>query len=164
MPDLLLAAHILGVAVYLTAGLLATVALSAARRRYRDQDELRQRCAVLLRIYSPVAIAALGLVIMTGAWSLTGLKESLGAQYFSAFGRALAVKLALSFLITMLTVGAAMGIGLPIVKQAAFPTDQELPPLERRLLLFIALLLTSLLLTLWTAWFASGMARGLPGF
>ena len=58
----------------------------------------RARLVRTFRVYDPLAIALLGVMVMTGAWSVTGFKQSLGADY-GAFAAHLAWKLALAFLV-----------------------------------------------------------------
>jgi 4-hydroxybenzoate polyprenyltransferase len=120
--------HILATGLFLgtTAGLaLFTV---PAVQRIADGDARRRSLARALRIYDPLAIGLLGVMVMTGAWSITALKEAMGSDYFARVGAHLAWKLGFAFLVVMSGTYVAMGIGHRIVRSLDFgdPTDERL--------------------------------------
>jgi len=116
------------VATGLFVGSTAGVALFAVPGASRASDGAlrRARLARALRLYDPLAIALLGVMVMTGAWSVTGYKQRLGQAYFATFGSHLAWKLSLAFLVVMAGTYVAMGIGHRVVRaeDGAEPVDE----------------------------------------
>ena len=155
--------HLLGLSVYVGATVLLGLLVSSVGRESQDPVDRRLRYAAVFRVYNPLAIAALGVVVMTGAWSLTPYKEALGAGYFAQVGAMLANKLGLAFLVIMFGVYIALGIGHRLVRsaQGALPvTDEALASQMRRLQ---GSVWTTMLLTAYTIWYAMGMhAPALP--
>ena len=87
-------------------------------------DSQKDRLAFLtrsLKIYNPLQIGALGVLLMTGAFRLTALKASYGAHFADLFGATLAFKLALAFLVIIFSTYQCMGIGLRFVRAAEQP-------------------------------------------
>lgn len=121
--------HLLATGLYLgaTAGLALFTVPSA--RRVADPLERRGALARTLRIYDPLAIALLGVMVMTGAWSITGYKETLGSSYFQTFGSHLVWKLGLAFLVVMSGTWVTFGIGHRLVRQDEWGEEID----ERRL-------------------------------
>ena len=74
--------HLLATGLYL--GTTAGLALFTVPQARRTADGTARRAALArsLRIYDPLAIALLGVMVMTGAWSITELKQTLGTNYF----------------------------------------------------------------------------------
>lgn len=109
--------HLLATGLYLgaTAGLALFTVPQA--RRTADGAALRRALAYTLRIYDPLAIALLGVMVMTGAWSITELKQTLGTNYFVDFGAHLVWKLGLAFLVVMSGTYIAFGLGHRLVRQ-----------------------------------------------
>ena len=80
--------HLLAFAVY-TGATLAVIAIGLPVVDSEDDPLRRARlAAAMLRIYDPLSIAALGVVIMTGAFSLTAYKAALRGAFFERLGRA----------------------------------------------------------------------------
>jgi uncharacterized membrane protein len=109
--------HLVATGMYL--GATAGLALFTVPQARRTEDPARRRGVLTrtLRIYDPLAIALLGVMVMTGAWSITGYKESLGTSYFDAFALHLVWKLALAFLVVMSGTYIAFGLGHRLVRQ-----------------------------------------------
>jgi uncharacterized membrane protein len=142
-------------------GATAGVALFAvpAANRVVAVEERRRRLARALRLYDPLAIALLGIMVMTGAWSVTSIKQDLGQAYFASFGEHLAWKLASAFLTVMAGTYLTMGLGHRLVRSQDF----EEPIDERRL----AGVLTRLRATAWVTIALTGLTivvalRGAP--
>jgi hypothetical protein len=114
---MLLGVHLLATGLYVgtTAGLALFTVPQA--RRSSDGGAWRGALARSLRIYDPLAIALLGLMVMTGAWSITGYKQTLGTSYFADFGTHLVWKLGLAFLVVMSGTYIAFGLGHRLVRQ-----------------------------------------------
>ena len=121
-------------------------------RRAPDSRHCRARLAYVLKIYDPLAIALLGLMVMTGAWSITGLKADLGEAYFPTFGTFLAGKLTLAFLVVMSGTWVSMGIGHRVVREEEWGEDVDEKLLKSRLGRLGGAAWTTVLLTLATVW------------
>ena len=106
----------------------------------------------MLKIYDPLAIALLGMMVMTGAWSITNLKAEMGGTYFATLGGFLATKLTLAFFVVMSGTWVAMGIGHRIVREEQWGEDIDERLLNSRLGRLGGAAWTTLLLTLVTVW------------
>lgn len=109
--------HLIATGLYL--GATAGLALFTVPRARHTVDPAARRTllARTLRIYDPLAIALLGVMVMTGAWSITAYKQSLGTSYFADFGAHLVWKLGLAFLVVMSGTYIAFGLGHRLVRQ-----------------------------------------------
>ncbi len=95
--------HTVAVAVYLGGTVfLGTVLIPVVRRRGIDGEGLRILVGAI-RIFHPVSLASLGLLVLTGAVALTPLKETLGPEYFSRLFGVLALKLFLVFVLVLVS-------------------------------------------------------------
>ena len=127
--------HLLGVSVFLGATVMLALLLPSVGKEATDPVARREQYAAVFRIYDPIAIAALGVVVMTGAWSLTAYKAAMGPE-FGRVASQLAGKLGLAFFVVMFGVYLSMGICHRIVRaaQGALPiTDAGLAGQIRRL-------------------------------
>jgi hypothetical protein len=119
--------HLIATGLFLgtTAGLALFTVPSV--QRIADATQRRHSLARTLRVYDPLAIALLGVMVMTGAWSVTGYKETLGAAYVD-FASHLAWKLLFAFLVVMSGTWVTFGIGHRVVRSLDFgdPTDEKL--------------------------------------
>ena len=119
--------HILSVTLYL--GFLVafwcfqTPSLSAPSHSDRVRLFIRS-----FRIYNPIQVAVLGVLVLTGAFQITDLKESYGASFAAHYGTILGGKLLLSFLIVMVGTYQCLGIGHRFVR--AYETGDE-PSFQR---------------------------------
>jgi hypothetical protein len=150
--------HLVATGVYL--GATAGIALFAVPRARRLADLAAQRAALarVLRIYDPLAIGLLGVMVMTGAWSITGYKAALGEQYFATFGSTLVWKLALAFLVVMSGTYVCFGLGHRLVRQDEWgePLDEPrfqgmLGRLSGAAWVTVALTLATILVAVWRA-------------
>lgn len=95
--------HTVAVAVYLGGTVfLGTVLIPVLRRRGLDADGLHL-LAGALRIFHPVSLGSLGVLVITGAVALTPLKEGLGPEYMSRLFGVLALKLFLVFVLVLVS-------------------------------------------------------------
>ena len=117
-----------GLYVGATAG-VPLFALPAARA-VADPLERRRLLAGVLRFYDPLAIALLGIMVMTGAWSITGFKQNLGNAYFDSFGQYMVWKLTLAFFVVMFGTYVSMGIGHRIVREDDWSDEVDVPALQ----------------------------------
>jgi uncharacterized membrane protein len=109
--------HLVATGIYLGATTGLALFTVPQARRTEDPSTRRSVLTRTLRIYDPLAIALLGVMVMTGAWSITGYKQSLGTSYFSDFGAHLVWKLGLAFLVVMSGTYIAFGLGHRLVRQ-----------------------------------------------
>jgi hypothetical protein len=102
-----------------------------------------------LKVYNPLQIGALGVLVLTGAVQITDLKAAYRELFTSELGATLSLKLALSFVIILLSTYQSMGIAHRFVKRCEEERPiayQELESLTRRLrhstliILFLTLL------------------------
>ena len=122
--------HITSIGLFLgtTAG-LALFAVPAARA-LGDPAAARRALARTLRLYDPLAVALLGVIVMTGAFRVTSLKQSLGKDYFAVFGYHLAWKLGLAFLVVLAGTYVCFGVGHRLVRQEEWNEPVEKSRLE----------------------------------
>jgi len=115
MDDLTRWVHLLGLAVYLGSTLALVLMLLPAVEQVADPAEQRRLLAKGLRPYNVLSIGALGVLLMTGASSLTDLKASMRAD----FGRLiwpLAWKLLLAFLLINVATYLSFGLAHRLVR------------------------------------------------
>ena len=95
--------HTVAVAVYLGGTVfLGAVLIPVLRRRGLDADGLHL-LAGALRVFHPVSLGSLGVLVITGAVALTPLKEGLGPEYMSRLFGVLALKLFLVFVLVLVS-------------------------------------------------------------
>lgn len=157
--------HVLGLATYAGATLALLLMVLPAANAVPDPALRRTFLAGALRTYDPLAIAALGVLVMTGAFNLTAYKDALRGQFFARMGWLLAWKLLLAFLVVMVGTYITFGVGHRIVRSemGGEPVDASwLASMTRRLVYGCVL---ALVLTAITAWLGLelGHTRGSAG-
>jgi uncharacterized membrane protein len=148
--------HVAAIAVYLGSTVFLAFLIEVVGRRAPDAATRRENWAEIFSVYNPLSIAALGVIVMTGAWSITPYKEALGKGYFEEVGRALANKLGLAFVVVLTGTWISFGMCHRLVRahQGALPvTDTDLDRLRLRLRTGLWL---ACVLTLLTTWIAMG--------
>lgn len=117
--------HVLGLATYGGATLAVAILLLPAAAAIDDVALRRKSLARAFRIYDPLAIAALGVVVMTGAFNLTRYKEVLRADLFARLGWLLVWKLGAAFAVVMVGTYIAFGLCHRVVRAEALedPVD-----------------------------------------
>jgi len=144
--------HVLGLVTYggATLGLL-TLVLPAAQA-VEGAVERRAVLTRALRVYDPLAIAALGIIVMTGAVNLTRYKDAMRGEFFAQMGWLLVWKLVLAFMVIMVGTYLTFGLGHRIVRSELLgdPADPVwLASMTRRLGATCILTLILLALTTW---------------
>jgi uncharacterized membrane protein len=96
-------------------------------------NEQARRAALIagFRFYNPFVLAALGVVLMTGAFRITDLKAEMMADYFARIGQPLALKLALAFAVIFVQTYITFGLAFRIARQediAAHGDGEPFPP------------------------------------
>ena len=105
-----------------------------------------------LKLYNPLQVGALGILIFTGAFQLTELKAAYRELFVKQLGYQLAVKLTFAFLLVIFSVYQSMGIGHRFVRRhegGDAISSQELDSIIRRLKGAHWCILILALITLW---------------
>lgn len=157
VQDLLPFAHMTAICVYIGATVLLAILTHTVGRDTEDPMVRRNRLVPVFKAYDPLAIAALGVVVMSGAYSVTGYKHRLGADYFTVFAGDLAVKLSLAFVMIIVATWLCFGICHRMVRADQF----DIPISERELSSMLLRCRTAawlaVALSLYTLWFAFGL-------
>jgi uncharacterized membrane protein len=144
--------HVLSIAVYLGSVFGLWFVLMPAVATLDDLGEKTKLLARGLRLYNPLQVGALGIVLFSGAFRLTDLKAAYRETFIQEFGIALAIKLSLAFVVVLLSVYQSMGIGHRFVKRydsGDGVTSQELELVVKRLVRANWLIVPTVMLTLW---------------
>jgi uncharacterized membrane protein len=144
--------HVLALAAYGGATLAVAVLLLPAAAAIDDAALRRRVLARAFRIYDPVAIAALGVIVMTGAFNLTRYKDAMRGELFARIGWLLVCKLSAAFAVVMLGTYIAFGLCHRIVRAEALedPVDAaQLTGMLRRLSFACWLSLAILAIATW---------------
>ncbi len=118
-------AHLLASMVYLGGSWFLGAALIPALSTATPEQRVRVVAAVI-RWYHPTSLAALGVLVMTGAFALTSAKAALGPEYFPRLFMLLGPKLLLAFVLVMLSSYQFFGLGLRLVR--SLPQDGDAVP------------------------------------
>jgi len=152
--------HVLSLATYAGATVALAFMVLPAVNAIEDPAARRRVLARALYIYDPLAIAALGVLVMSGAFSITTYKDAMRGDFFARVGWLLVWKLVLAFAVVMVGTYVTFGLGHRIVRSEGLgdPVDAAwLASMSRRLR--SACILTLILLAA-TAWL--GLALGHP--
>jgi len=144
--------HVVALVTYGGATLAVVVILLPAANALADPAARRTFLARGLRIYDPLAIAALGVLVMTGASNLTSYKEALRGAFFVRMGWLLVWKLVAAFFVIMVGTYITFGLGHRIVRTEMAGEPLDAPWLEsmgRRLGYACVLALVLLAVTTW---------------
>lgn len=132
---LLVYLHVLAAGLYIGGAISFGGALIPGLRAGRDRGEWVAAVAGVARIYHPISLLALGALVMTGAYYLTGLKASLGPLFFPRLIRILGPKLLVAFILIMLASYEAFALGVRLCRalerDGGRPAPARLPAYER---------------------------------
>ena len=149
--------HLLAFATYVGAT-VAVLLICLPMARAEPDPERRLRIVTgTMRVYDPLTIGALGVLVMTGAFNLTAYKAALRELFFSRLGSVLAWKLLLSFFLINLAAYIAFGLGHRIVRAAEDTPTLDPDRLDRMVTRLRWSLLTALVLVGAITWVALGM-------
>jgi len=144
--------HILALIVYLGAVVGLWCILLPSLSAVTHQEARVHLLARSLKIYNPLHIGALGLILFTGAFQLTELKAAYREVFAQQLGYALAVKLFFAFFLVLFSVYQSMGIGHRFVKRyeaGEAITPRELQSVIYRLKAVSACIVILAAITLW---------------
>ena len=144
--------HLIALAVYVGAvvGLWA-MSLPAASKIENHKDKV-PFLVRSLKLYSPIQIGALGVLLFTGAFQLTDLKAVYRELFVKQLGYNLGIKLFVAFFLVLFSVYQSMGIAHRFVKRHEAGdaiTSQEFDSIIRKLKSSNGLILILALITLW---------------
>jgi uncharacterized membrane protein len=143
--------HLLALAVYLGSTVALVFILLPAAAALEDPRLQRRVLARGLRPYNVLSVGALGVLILTGASSLTEWKRTLGPEY----GRLLwplVTKLSLTFALTMVGTWLSFGIAHRLVRAELGELPVE-PARQRAMLArLVAAAWLAIALAIWTTW------------
>ena len=124
--------------------------------RHRSLDDVAadkvRFLARALKLYNPIQIGALGILLFTGAFQLTDLKAAYRELFVKQLGYNLGIKLCFAFFLVLFSVYQSMGIAHRFVKRHEAGdtiTPQEFGSIIRKLKSSNGLILIFALITLW---------------
>ena len=115
--EILIWIHVLAWAAYFGAQFAVIYILIPAAARAPDEAHRRASLIAGFRFYNPFTLAALLVIVITGAMRLTDLKAEMKFDYFAKIGGPLALKLGLAFLIIFLQTYICLGLAFRIGRQ-----------------------------------------------
>jgi hypothetical protein len=151
--------HLTSLAAYFGATLALVLVILPAIERVESHDERLRLLAAMLERLNPLLIGVLGVLVMTGAFSLTAYKARLRGEFFTRIGEPLTLKLVLAFFFINGVTYVAFGVGHRIVR--AVQWGDPVPP--ERLASMVRRMRTgsivNLALAAWIVW----VALAIPG-
>jgi uncharacterized membrane protein len=144
--------HVIALTVYLGAIVALWVMLLPAASALDDHDDRTQFLIRGLKLYNPIQIGALGVLLFTGAFQLTDLKAAYRELFVKQLGYNLGMKLLVVFFLVLLSVYQCMGIAHRFVKRPEGGdrvTPVEIDSTIRKLKSLNWLILILALLTMW---------------
>jgi hypothetical protein len=151
--------HLVALAVYLGSTVALVLVLLPAASALEDPALRRRVLARGLRPYNVLSVGALGVLILTGASSLTEWKRTLGPAY----GRLLwplVGKLSLTFALTMVGTWLSFGIAHRLVRAELGGLPVE-PQREQSMVKRLAAgAWLAIALAVWTTWVGLSLAGG----
>jgi uncharacterized membrane protein len=115
--------HILALAVYLGCLIALYLLLVPGLPTLGNEKQRIELLSRVLRIYNPVQIGSLGLLVLTGAYRITDLKAVHRDLFHQFSGATLEIKLALAFIIIILSTYQCMGVAHPFVRESEAEED-----------------------------------------
>ncbi|MEW6298135.1 MAG: hypothetical protein AB1671_10400 [Thermodesulfobacteriota bacterium] len=164
--QLILWVHLLSLAVYFGSGVTLVVVLLPLAAQFSGAREKQRFLAQALKVYNPLSIGALGVVIMTGAFNLTSYKAAFpGLQFFSLLGGVLGLKLLLVFVLIIISAAVSLGMGHRVVRTEVRGEEIDPDRLARLVTRIEVFTILALLLTAWIVWVSLNLTRiaRLPG-
>src|SRR5215510_5873576 len=151
--------HLLGLAVYFGSGVTLVVVLLPMAAQIAAAPDKQRFLAQGLKLYNPLSIGALGVVLMTGAFNLTSYKAMFGRRFFELLGGVLGLKLLLVFLLINVSAAVSLGMGHRIVRtelRGEAIEAERLTSLVKRIQIFT---IVALALTAWIVWVSLNLTR-----
>jgi uncharacterized membrane protein len=128
--------HVIALTVYVGAVVGFWLMLLPATSILEKHEEKTRFLARGLKFYDPLQVGALGILLFSGAFQLTELKAAYREMFVKQIGYTLAIKLIFAFVLVILSVYQALGVGHRFVKRyegGDQVTPEELGSIIRRL-------------------------------
>ena len=128
--------HVIALTVYLGAVVGFWLMLLPATSILEKHEEKTRFLARGLKFYDPLQVGALGILLFSGAFQLTELKAAYREMFAKQIGYNLGIKLTFAFVLVILSVYQALGVGHRFVKRhegGEQMTPEELGSVIRRL-------------------------------
>lgn len=128
--------HVIALTVYLGAVVGFWLMLLPATSILEKHEEKTRFLARGLKFYDPLQVGALGILLFSGAFQLTELKAAYREMFAKQIGYNLGLKLTFAFVLVILSVYQALGVGHRFVKRhegGERVTPDELGSIIRRL-------------------------------
>jgi len=160
MDRLTLWLHLVSLAAYFGATLAFVFVMLPAVERVEAHDERLQVLTAMLKRLNPLVIGVLGILVMTGAFSLTAYKARLRSEFFTRIGEPLTLKLILAFFFINGVTYVVFGLGHRIVR--AVEWGDPVPPekLASMIRRMRSASILNLLLAAWIVWVALQIPAG----
>jgi len=160
MDRLTLWLHLVSLAAYFGATLAFVLVMLPAVERIESHEERLQVLTAMLKRLNPLLICVLGVLVMTGAFSLTAYKARLRSEFFTRIGEPLTLKLILAFFFINGVTYVAFGLGHRIVR--AVEWGDPVPPdrLASMIRRMRSASILNLLLAAWIVWVALQIPAG----
>jgi uncharacterized membrane protein len=127
---------VIALTVYLGAVVGFWLMLLPATSILEKHEEKTRFLARGLKFYDPLQVGALGILLFSGAFQLTELKAAYREMFVKQIGYTLGIKLIFAFVLVILSVYQALGVGHRFVKRhegGERVTPEELGSVIRRL-------------------------------
>lgn len=144
--------HLIALIVYLGAVIGFWLMLLPSVAILEKHDEKLRFLARGLKFYNPLQVGALGIILFTGAFQLTEIKAAYREMFFKHLAYNLGIKLLFAFLLVIVSVYQALGVGHRFVKRVEGGGEvkpEELASIIRRLTSANWLMLIFAAITLW---------------
>jgi uncharacterized membrane protein len=144
--------HLIALIVYLGALIGLSFVLLPSISVIEQHETKLQLLTRALRLYNPLQVGALGILIFTGAFQLTEIKAVHRELFAQQIGYSLGVKLLFAFFLVIFSVYQSMGIGHRFVRRQESGEavgSQQLDSVLRRLNGANACILILALITVW---------------
>jgi len=128
--------HLLALTVYLGSVTGLWVIVLPSLSTIKDREDRVHLLVRALKIYNPIQIASLGVLVLSGALQLTHLKAAYRELLMRELGARLGWKLALSFVLIILSTYQSMGVAHRFVRRyegGESLSQQDLQSVTRRL-------------------------------
>jgi len=122
--------HLIALTVYLGSLVGLWVFVLSPLSSLKSHEDQVAFLILRLKIYNPVQIGALGVLVITGAFQLTDLKDTYRILFTREFGESLSLKLLLAFVIIILSTYQSMGVAHRFVRRSEAP--EPVPPADLR--------------------------------
>lgn len=136
--------HLAAVVVYLGSLTGLCLLLLPALATIKNHGERLLLLARSLKLYNPLQIGVLGVLVLTGAFQITDLKAAYRELFIKELGMILGWKLVVSFVLILLSTYQSMGVAHRFVKRYEGGDDfsaEEIRSLSQRLRISTLLIL-----------------------